>query len=363
MRSVKVLRTASGSPSAPGGYMALKCNGEREIIIIGTDMKADPTIRQYVDVLYQVPAVNDPHYVDALLNICKKESVDIVMPGISAELPLLEARKEEFEALGTKVSVTDRAGLLIANDKIKLYEFMKKHGITVPQFEKAHTISELLVACEKLGYPNKAICIKMKDGSGSRGVRIINPKQSRYDIFVGEKPNSFYTTLDDMVSMFREAGKMPELMVMEFLPGMEYSVDVLADHGKIEYMVGRESNVILASIPQEATLAPNEEAYHIAEEVIGALNLDGNLDLDFKFDENGHPQLMEINPRTAATMSIFAAGGVNLLYLRVKQLLGEPLPRINVKYGVKMKRRYAEFFCDKEGNAIFLNGNHNISSE
>lgn len=354
MKSVKVLRTASGSPSAPGGYKSLKCNGEREIIIIGTDMKDDPSIRQYVDIFYKVPAVNDPNYVDVLLEICRKEKVDVVMPGISAELPLLEARRNEFEAIGTKVSVTDRKGLLIANDKLKLYEFMKEHDLKVPNFEKADTIEELLIACERLGYPNKAVCIKMKDGSGSRGIRIINPKQSRYDIFVGEKPNSFYTTLDDMVSMFKEAGKMPELMVMEFLPGMEYSVDVLANHGKIDYMIGRESNVILASIPQEATLAPNEEAYKIAEDVISALELDGNLDLDFKFDENGHPQLMEINPRTAATMSIFSAGGVNLTYLRVKQLLGEPLPKLDVKYGVKMKRRYAEFFYDKEGNAIYL---------
>lgn len=355
MKSVKVLRTASGSPSAPGGYLSLKNNGEREVIIIGTDMKDDPSIRQYVDVFYKVPAVGDPKYVDALLEICRKEKVDVVLPSISAELPLLEARKNEFEAIGAKVSVTDRKGLLIANDKIKLYEFMKEHHLNVPKFEKANSIEELLKACEKIGFPDKAVCIKMKDGSGSRGIRIINPKQSRYDIFVGEKPNSFYTTLDDMISMFKEAGKMPELMVMEFLPGMEYSVDVLANHGKIEYMIGRESNVILASIPQEATLAPNEEAYKIAEDVIGALGLDGNLDLDFKFDEDGHPQLMEINPRSAATMSIFAAGGINLLYLRIKQLLGEPLPQLNVKYGVKMKRRYAEFFYDQNGNAIFLN--------
>ena len=337
--------------------MALKNNGEREVIIVGTDMKDDPTIHQYVDVFYRVPAVNDPHYVNTLLDICKKEEVDIVMPGISAELPLLEARRKEFEAIGTKVSVTDREGLLIANDKIMLYEYMKEHGFDVPMFERVKTIDELVSACERLGYPGKAVCIKMKDGSGSRGVRIINPKQSRYDIFVGEKPNSFYTTLDDMVSMFREAGKMPELMVMEYLPGMEYSVDVLADHGKIEYMIGRESNVVLASIPQEATLAKNDEAYKIAEEIVGSLKLDGNLDLDFKFDEQGHPKLMEINPRTAATMSIFAAGGVNLLYLRVKQLLGEPLPRLDVQYGVKMKRRYAEFFCDKNGREIRLTNN------
>ena len=78
------------------------------------------------------------------------------------------------------------------------------------------------------------------------------------------------------------------------------------------------------------------------------------MDLDFKFDAEGHPQLMEINPRLAATLSVIAAGGVNLLYLRVKQLLGEELPEVGVNYGVKLKRRYHELFCDKVGNPICL---------
>ena len=110
-------------------------------------------------------------------------------------------------------------------------------------------------------------------------------------------------------------------------------------------MAYRESNVNLASIPQEATLAYNAEAYQIAQEVIAALGLSGNADLDFKYDEAGHPVLMEINPRIAATMKIFKEGGLNLPYLRIKQLLGEKLPEVDVKYGVKMKRRYLEMFA------------------
>ena len=54
---------------------------------------------------------------------------------------------------------------------------------------------------------------------------------------------------------------------------------------------------------------------------------------------------MEINPRVAATMAIFKAGGMNLPYLRIKQLLGEELPEIEIKTGVKMKRRFQEMFC------------------
>ena len=100
----------------------------------------------------------------------------------------------------------------------------------------------------------------------------------------------------------------------------------------------------LHSIPQVATLSYNKEAYEIAEQVIGALGLSGNADLDFKADAEGRPVLMEINPRIAATMQIFKLGGINLPYLRIKQLLGEDLPEIEIKYGVKMRRRYLEMF-------------------
>ena len=62
--------------------------------------------------------------------------------------------------------------------------------------------------------------------------------------------------------------------------------------------------------------------------------------------------MLEINPRIDATVSIFAAGGLNLPYLRIKQLMGEKLPRVNVKYGIQLKRRYLETFTNSEGVLI-----------
>ena len=140
-----------------------------------------------------------------------------------------------------------------------------------------------------------------------------------------------------------------EMLVMEALPGAEFSIDLVADHGEILYMAARQSNSITASIPMESTLFHDEEGYQIARNVIKLLRLDGNADLDFKYDKNGRPVLMEINPRLAATMRIFKEGGMNLPYLRVKQLLGEQLPDCTITTGVKMKRRYAEMFSLIQG--------------
>lgn len=345
MRDLTVLVTACGAQFMPGLADCLKQNGERKIRLIGVDMSGDQTISQIVDAFYQVTEAVGTKYVDTLLDICDKEKVDVLMPFMSVELLPLIDRIADFEAIGTKVSVSDRKSVELTNNKLKFYEFLKEKGLPVPEFYAIKNADELKTACEAVGYPKKAVCVKATELSGSRGIRIIDATKSRYDILFGQKPNSFYTTFDELQATLREQPTMPEMMAMECLPGEEGSVDLIADKGKILYMAYRESNVNLASIPQEATLAYNEEAYQIAREVIAALGLSGNADLDFKYDETGHPVLMEINPRIAATMRIFKEGGLNLPYLRIKQLLGEELPEVEVKYGVKMKRRYLEMFC------------------
>lgn len=344
MRDLTVLVSACGAQFMPGLADCLKNNGERNIRIIGVDMEIDKTVLQMVDKLYQVPRATDTSYVDTLLEICKKEHVDVVMPFMSAELLPLIDRKSEFEAIGTKVSVADRQSVEITTNKFRFYQFMKDHGLAVPKFAPVRKASELLAACEACGYPQNAVCVKATELSGSRGIRIINPNISKFDLLFGEKPNSFFTTMDDLQATLEERPEMPEMMAMEYLPGAEGSVDLLASNGKILYMGYRESNVNLHSIPQVATLSENREAYEIAEKVVAALKLDGNADLDFKCDAEGNPVLMEVNPRIAATMKIFAEGGMNLPYLRIKQLLGEELHIVELKYGIKMKRRYLEMF-------------------
>lgn len=354
MKNLRVLLTAAGSPSAPGLIKCLKNNGEREIYVVGTDMKTDPTILQMVDKCRLVPASNAPEYIDVLLNICKEEKIDVLIPGVSAELMGLSRRIKEFEAVGTKVSVSSPYSIDVCNNKFLLYDFMEKAGLKTPKYYKVQNVNDLKEACVKLGYPQKGLCVKATESSGSRGIRIIDPTKSRFDILFGEKPNSFFISLDELLIILSEKDEMPEMMAMEYLPGEEYSVDVLADNGKILYMAGRESNVILASIPQMATISKNEAAYKISEDIVRELKIDGNIDLDFKMDENGQPVLMEINARLAATLAVFAAAGVNLLYLRVKQLLGEELPEVKIDYGTVMKRRYLEQYVNSKGEPVYI---------
>lgn len=346
LRDITVLVTACGAQFMPGLVNCLKDNGERNIRIVGTDMSDDKTILQMVDTYYKVPAASDKNYIDAILDICKKERVDVVLPFMSADLLPMIDRLADFAKVGTQVSVSDRRSVEITTNKYLFYDFLKQNDLPVPKFVRITHSSELVEACKKCGYPSNAVCVKATELSGSRGIRIVRPDISRFDLLFNEKPNSFYTTMEDLLSTLKEKDEMPEMMAMEYLPGMEGSVDLIADRGRILYMAYRESTVNLHSIPQSGELKENKEAYEIAKKVINALGLTGSADLDFKNDNNGHPVLMEINPRIAATMRIFKEGGLNLPYLRIKQLLNEKLPASNVKYNLKFKRRYLEQFSE-----------------
>lgn len=352
MESVTILITAVGTQSMPGLADCFHKNGEREIRIIGADMSDDMTICQMVDVLYQVPKVYENTYIDTLLNICRKESVNIFFPFMDEELELVGNRLSEFEELGVAVSIASKEAILTTNNKLRFYQFLKENGLDVPEFYSVTNYEEYEAACNKLGYPQKRVCIKTINGSGSRGIRILDEQTDMYSQFIEEKPNSMVLRKYIFDSIIGGKKKIEPMMAMEYLPGAECSVDLLADQGEIIYMVGRESNNVLASIPQDSVLKEIPEAYDICRKVCRLLKIDGNADFDFKYDENGKPVLMEVNPRLAATMSVIAVGGVNLPYLRVKQLLGEELPELRARYGVRFKRRYLDMFVDEYGKTI-----------
>ena len=352
LNELTVLLSAVGSPTAPGLLKWLRANGERKIRIIGMDMADEPSCRYLVDVFHRVPAADDPNYCDLVLDICKEDKVDIYFPNISAEVSAVSSRKMEFENIGTIVSIADQKAVEISNNKLRTYKFLKSKGILVPDFYEVRSIKDFMDGCRVLGYPQKAVCIKLTCNSGSRGVRIIDAKKNRYQIFAHEKPNSFFTSYEDMLSILREADKMDEMMLVEYMPGNEYTVDLLADHGKVLYMVGRENVQSMMSIAQESIVTRIDSAYKTSRRVVEELGLDGNIGFDFMKNEQGVPMLMDINPRITATVSVIAAAGVNLPYLRIKQLLGEPLPNCEIDYGTRLKRRYGEIYTDSQNRLI-----------
>ena len=352
LNDITVLMSACGSPSIPGMLQCLKENGERNIRIVGVDMDDDPTTQYLVDAFYRVPSASSPDYCDIVLDICSKEKVDIYFPNISAEVSAVVARKKDFEEIGVKLSVSRIESIEISNNKLKAYQQLKAAGVDIPRFYPVHSVEDFIAGCDYMGYPYKPVCLKVVDGSGSRGVRIIDSRVSRYDIFAHQKPNSFYTSYEDMLSVLKSAQKLDEMMLVECMHGPEYTVDLLAENGEVVYIAGRENVDSLMSIAQKSIVKRDELAYQTATRIVKVLNMSGNVGFDFMRNDAGEAVLMDINPRITATVSVIAAAGLNLIYLRVKQLLGEVLPEIDIDYGTYLRRRYLETFTDSKGGLI-----------
>lgn len=349
MKNITVISSACGAMFMPGFFKCLRENGERNIRIIGIDISDNPMLGGLIDEYYQVPAYTSNNYIDTIIEICIKEKVDIFFPHISMELPIVLSRIDIFKRNNIKVAITDNNTLLVANNKYKLYEFMKEKGFVIPKYYLIKSLNDYGDVLSKLGYPNKPVCIKVTESSGSRGIRIIKPKFSRADSFLYSKPSSIETSYDDMYSTLKEFTHFPEIFAMEYLPGCEYTVDLLADHGKTLYICGRRNLESSISIAMKTITEKKDEAYQLCQAIVYALKLDGNIGFDFMLDENDNPILTDLNPRITATIVLYLKAGINFPYLRIKQLLNEDLPKINEKYGVKLIRKYLEIF---EGNDI-----------
>ena len=353
MRDITVLMTGCGAPGAPGIIHCFRHNGERNIRLIGVDRNENAGARDLADTFFTVPSAGDEDFIPVVLELCRREKVDAVVPIVTRELAKFARSREDFRRIGTEVAVMDPETLEIVNNKANLLTAMRDRGLPVPAFRTARTMAELESACAALGWPEKGVCVKAAVGNGSRGVRLLDAKKSRYDLFFNEKPNSMYISYEELIRTLSERETIPEMLVMELLPGTEYSADFLCDHGKTLYCVCRRGLSVVTSNMMSLVVEDAPPVENLCASVARELGMDGNFGFDLLYGAEGAgPYVIEVNPRLTAGVVACAAAGVNMPYLGVKRLLGEPLPDVKVRYGTRMSRRYQETFFDPAGNAF-----------
>lgn len=339
LKDLNILVTGAGAPGFPGITKSLRMNGERNVKIIGTDMKDDVVGFYLADEHYVVPSGLDPIYIDAILDIIQKENIDAVLPLCTFELlPLSKARKK-IEDHGAKVSVSKPEALEIAINKAKTYEFLR--GSFIPKFKVVNTFEEFKDAVHELGYPKEAVAFKPSFGRGMRGFRIIKDDIKKKNLLFNYKPRSIFIKMTEISEILKE-GDFPELVVMEHLPRDEYSVDTLSKMGETYYSIPRKRIETRGGISYIGKIEKNEELEETSKEIIKQLGLDYNVNMQFKVAENGEYKLIEINPRVSGSLVFCVAAGVNLPYFAIKLLLEEKIPKVEVKYGTKIYRYWNE---------------------
>lgn len=321
-----------------GDYMkeTIKCfknnEDERNIRVVGCDIKPfnEFDVNYFnLDSFYQVPKCDCQFYVNELLDICKKEKVDFLIPCNTKELNSISQRRSEFEAVGTKVIISNYSGLIIANDKVSLYDYMKKNGYGVPLQLCSHSLSLIVKFLEM--HPHTKFCYKERNSCGGRGFGVLN-------------------RLEDIRYLIKDNKGM---FLQKYLSGKEYSVDLLVDNGKVLYSVVKLNLVMENGVAQKSIVINDDRISKECVRLCEELNLNGCIGFDLKEDENGSPFIIDCNPRLTATVSLCRKAGVNLPYLSLKKELGYNVYKdLSIKYGTSVTRKIVDFFTDESGAVI-----------
>jgi len=357
MKKVKILTTGAGAPGARGIFKSYEIGAKSDgngVEIVTCDMDKSAYGFHLASKSYVIPQAEAKDFIEKLLEICRKEKPDFLVSWVDPELLPISKSRKRFEELGTKVVISDPNTVEISQDKTKTYQMIKNTNLA-PDFRIVKNSDEFIKAVKSLGYPGSPVCFKPAFSYGLRGFRILKTDVSKADILFKYKPSDVFINLEDAVSIFEECEKvkpLPKLLVMEYLEGKEYSVDMLVDRGKPIITVPRERVVTKHGISNIAYIENNKEVRDAAERIAGILKLSYNVNMQFRYDGNG-PKLIEVHPRLSGTVIACMGAGVNFPYLGVKLARGDVIPKVDVKWGTAVKRFWEEVYI-KNGKKWFL---------
>jgi len=296
---LRVLVTGAGGPAAIAAMKSLRA--EESVQLIAADMDPWAAGLYLTGERTLVPAGAAPEFPAVLLDRCRALGVDVVLPTVDAELQPLARAREEFAAAGVALLLAPAAALDIILDKLTLAEHCAD-VVRVPRTE----LFGPSVDPASWTYP---VVVKPRRGSGSRGVVIVD---SAADLAALDRSPSF-----------TEQG----LIVQEFLPGEEYSVDVLADAaGHVIASVPRLRARVDSGVSVGGRTVHDPEVEWFGRAVAEATGVTYVANVQCRRTAAGIPALLEVNPRMPGTLGLTIASGVDMPRLALAALLGRPVP-------------------------------------
>ena len=246
---------------------------------------------------------------------------------------------------------------LITGSKFRTYRFVKRYLDSMPQYKDifrmplthyAKRVRNIRTIAEDMLREGKKVVIKPPNKSGMRGLRIITPNHTNN--FFESKPMDIEITLEDLYSKLGE--RFSPLLVMDFLPGKEWSVDCFGYYQDEQYhciVIPRTREEIRTGITFSGIVKYNEKIIEICKKIAQDLKIEYVFGFQFIEREDGVPIIIEANPRIQGTMVMSTLAGANLIYLGVKYALSEKIPPVKIKWGTKFWRYWGGIGITADG--------------
>jgi carbamoylphosphate synthase large subunit len=339
VRPITVLVSASGAPGTAALLRALRENGERSVRLVGTDMSDLSVGRHLCDAFHLVPPGSDPGFADAVLEICRSEGVDAVLPQSSFDLAGLAAAKDDLE--GITVLVSSPETVRLSNDKAESYALLERIGVRAPAWRRVRGGDAVAVAARELGYPDREVALKPVFSSGSRGFRILSSSADRREQLLTNRPGvAEALRLEDLLELLGD--DETELLVMELASGKERTIDGIADGKRILLGHPKTREAMRAGLAMYFESLDAPELMDIAEQIVAELRIEHFFNIQLVGEH-----VIEINPRIS---TIVYQDDLNLPYLGVKHALGEISPEELAALAARVRptRRALRYFDQLE---------------
>jgi hypothetical protein len=285
-----------------------------EFRIYGTHKHLRSAFLQACDRIDLEPSVYDDKYIDFALDYCRKNRIDILVPGEFTTLIIARSR-HLFEEIGVRImNSADTGTLERISSKSSTYSLIEDcQEVSIPEYYTARDIDEFKEAYQRLINSGKQACFKPDVSQGGLGFRIISENHDPcHEIF--NYPGNI-NTFSYYYEALKKCKSFPVLMVLEYLPGPELSVDCLANSGLMLHCVPRRK------VQNIRIVERNDQAEKATAEICSKLSLNNLFNIQFRCDAKGVLRLLEINPRQSGGMHYAGKAGHKMMTAAVERIL------------------------------------------
>jgi len=274
--------------------------------------------------------LNAQEYLEWAIRFCRQQRIDVFWPGKAAVL--IAENQERFAAEGVQiVAVAEPSVLKLLHDKAGFYRQLDPAVAIAPEAIQVNTLAEFDSAYADLQQRHPQLCVKPAVSVFGLGFRVIDEQRDSITHLLSGI--ELQIPLQELRAGMLNAQPFADLLLMEYLPGHEWSVDCAASHGQLWCAVQRKK-------PLSAGLAQvidnNPEIAGMVARLTQCYGLNGLFNIQFKQSRHG-PKLLEINPRPSGGVGMAILAGANLakIALQATQQQNPPLElaAVNIVYG------------------------------
>ena len=244
-----------------------------------------------------VPSAGRAEYVPALLEIVRSRPVKLIVPLTDLDLLLLARHQGEFSALGCTVMVGSEQAVGLCRDKALTNALLAETGLaTIDTF----TLAEFLAG------PFYPCFVKPVQGSGGVGAGLLQDEKEL---------RAHVATYGDM------------MLIQEYVPGREYTIDVYRCRGgEVRCVVPRQRLTVRSGEVETGLTVMDEELIDCTIRLAGHLEgIWGVFCCQCRREQGGRPRFFEINPRFGGGAPLSIHAGANLPLYLLQEVLGLPV--------------------------------------